>query len=182
MRPTSRSFMLGIAAFVAGTALATPADSQAPYDTSAFAALRWREVGPYRGGRSVAVAGSVQRPHEYWMGTTGGGVFKTTDGGINWQPMTDKHFGGTIGAITVDPRNPDIVWVGGGETCIRGNTSHGEGVWVTRDAGKTWTSVGLKETEHISSVDVDPRNSDVVYVSALGPVFTANAHRGLFKT
>ncbi len=182
MRPTTRSLTLGLVGLVAVTALATPAESQAPYDTSAFAALRWREVGPYRGGRSVAVAGSVQRPQEYWMGTTGGGVFKTTDAGINWQPMTDKHFGGTIGAITVDPKNPDIVWVGGGETCIRGNTSHGEGVWVTRDGGKTWTSVGLKETEHIASVDVDPRNSDVVYVSALGPVFTTNEHRGLFKT
>src|SRR3954468_1076784 len=81
------------------------AHAQAPYDTTAFAALKWREVGPYRGGRSVAVAGSAQRPLEYWMGTVGGGVFKTTDGGINWQATTDKYFSGTIGAITVDPKN-----------------------------------------------------------------------------
>ena len=86
------------------------------------------------------------------MGTTGGGVFKTTDGGINWQPMTDKYFGGTIGAITVDPKNPDVVWVGGGETCIRGNVSHGDGVWMTKDAGKTWSYMGLKETEQIGAV------------------------------
>ena len=178
---STRMLLCGVPAVLALVAPATSA-AQAPFDTSAFAALRWREVGPYRGGRSVAAVGSVQRPHEYWMGTTGGGVFKTTDGGINWQPMTDKHFGGTIGAIAVDPKNPDIVWVGGGETCIRGNTSHGEGVWVTRDGGRTWTSAGLKETEHISSVDVDPRDSDVVYVSALGPVFTTNGHRGLYKT
>ena len=130
-------------------ALPLAAQSPAPYDTTAFAALKWREVGPYRGGRSVAVTGSVQRPLEYWMGTTGGGVFKTTDGGINWQPMTDKYFSGTIGAITVDPKNPDIVWVGGGETCIRGNVSHGDGVWMTKDAGKTWSYMGLKETEQI---------------------------------
>src|SRR5688500_1039025 len=155
--------------FVTPPAAAPP---PGPYDTTAFAALRWREVGPYRGGRSVAVAGSVQRPLEYWMGTVGGGVFKTVDGGINWQPVTDRYFSGTIGAIAVDPKNPDVVWVGGGETCIRGNTSHGDGVWMTKDAGRTWNYMGLKETEHIASVEVDPRNSDVIYVSALGPVFT----------
>ena len=156
--------------------------AQGPYDTTAFAALKWREVGPYRGGRSVAAIGSAQRPLEYWMGTSGGGVFKTTDGGITWQPMTDKYFTGTIGAIAVDPKNPDIVWVGGGETCIRGNVSHGDGVWMTKDAGKTWSYMGLKETEQIAAVNIDPRNSDVIYVSALGPTHTADEHRGLFKS
>jgi len=171
-----------IALALALTVAPRAAAAQAAFDSSAFTALRWREVGPYRGGRSVAAIGSPQRPLEYWMGTTGGGVFKTTDGGINWQPMTDKYFGGTIGAIAVDPKNPDVVWVGGGETCIRGNVSYGEGVWLTRDGGRTWTSMGLKETEQIAAVNVDPRNSDVVYVSALGPTFVANEHRGLFKT
>ncbi|MGQ0647202.1 MAG: WD40/YVTN/BNR-like repeat-containing protein, partial [Gemmatimonadaceae bacterium] len=117
---------------VSRTAALAPA---APFvvDTMALSALRWREVGPARGGRSVAVAGSVQRPLEYWMGTTGGGVYKTVDGGMNWTPMSDRYFGGTIGAITVDPKNADVVWVGGGETCIRGNTAHGDGVWKTTD-------------------------------------------------
>ena len=138
---------LGLGAALPATAQQVAnAPRAASYDTTAFAALRWREVGPPRGGRSVAVAGSAQRPLEYWMGTTGGGVFKTTDGGINWQPMTDKYFSGTIGAITVDPKNPDVVWVGGGETCIRGNVSHGDGVWMTKDAGKTWSYMGLKES------------------------------------
>src|SRR5512138_732140 len=168
-------------------ALSIPAAGRAQntpntYDTTAFAALRWREVGPYRGGRSVAVTGSAQRPLEFWMGTTGGGVFKTTDGGINWQPMTDKYFSGTIGAITVDPKNPDVVWVGGGETCIRGNVSHGDGVWMTKDGGKTWSYMGLKETEQIGAVAIDPRHSDVIYVAALGPTFVANEHRGLYKS
>ena len=171
-----------ITTVIASSVLSASASAQVPYDTSAFAALRWREVGPYRGGRSVAVGGSAQRPLEYWMGTTGGGVFKTTDGGISWQPMTDKYFSGTIGAITVDPKNPDIVWVGGGETCIRGNVSHGDGVWMTKDAGRTWSYMGLKETEQIGAVSIDPRNSDVIYVSALGPTFVANEHRGLFKS
>ena len=101
------------------------------FDSTVFGATRWREVGPARGGRSVAATGSVQRPNEYWMGTTGGGVFKTTDGGQNWAAASDSYFGGTIGAITVDPQNPDIVWVGGGETDIRGNTAGGDGRAVT---------------------------------------------------
>jgi hypothetical protein len=106
------------------------------YDTSSLAALRWREIGPFRGGRSVAVAGSAKRPNEYYFGTTGGGVFKTTDGGITWAPVTDKYFGGTIGAIGVSESNPDIVYVGAGEYPIRGNVSHGDGVWRTSDGGK----------------------------------------------
>jgi photosystem II stability/assembly factor-like uncharacterized protein len=167
---------------VVALALPVVASSQTPYDSSMFTSLRWREVGPPRGGRSVAVAGSAQRPLEYWMGTVGGGVFKTTDGGQNWEPVTDRYFGGTIGAIEVDPSNPDIVWVGGGETCIRGNTSHGEGLWKTADAGRTWTYIGFRETEHISVVKVDPRNSNTIYVAALGKVHAPTPDRGLYKS
>ncbi|HEX5181428.1 MAG TPA: glycosyl hydrolase, partial [Gemmatimonadaceae bacterium] len=132
---------------------AAPSAGQATaYDTSMFHALSWREIGPYRGGRSVAVAGSAARPLEFWMGTTGGGVFKTTDGGASWEPATDKYFGGTIGAIGVSESNPDIVYVGAGEFDIRGNVSHGDGVWKTTDDGKTWESLGLTETRQISRV------------------------------
>jgi hypothetical protein len=150
-------------------------------DTIAFNALRWREVGPPRGGRSVAVAGSVARPNEYWYGTTGGGVFKTTDGGLTWQPMSDRFFGGTIGAIAVDPANPDVVWVGGGETCIRGNTAHGDGLWKTTDGGRTWTLLGFHE-EHIASIEIPPTNASVTYVGVFGDPFKASPNRGLFKT
>src|SRR5581483_12131662 len=115
-------------------------------DSLAFSGMRWREIGPYRGGRSVAVAGSAVRPNEYWMGTTGGGVWKTTDGGNTWVPASDKYFGGTIGAIGVSESNPDIVYVGTGEYPIRGNVSPGDGVWKTSDGGKTWTFLGLAET------------------------------------
>jgi photosystem II stability/assembly factor-like uncharacterized protein len=152
------------------------------YDTSAFEALKWREIGPYRGGRSVAVAGSSKRPNEYYFGTTGGGVFKTTDGGITWAPVTDKYFGGTIGAIGISESNPDIVYVGGGEYPIRGNVSHGDGVWRSNDGGKTWTSLGLVETRQISRVRVHPTNPDIAYVGALGHVFGPNPERGVFKT
>jgi photosystem II stability/assembly factor-like uncharacterized protein len=141
------------------------------YDSTAFAGLRWREIGPFRGGRSVAVAGSAARPMEYYFGTTGGGVFKTTDGGMTWAPVTDKYFGGTIGAIAVSESNPDIVYVGAGESPIRGNVSHGDGIFKSTDAGKTWTYVGLAESRQIGRVRIHPKNPDIVYVSALGHVY-----------
>jgi photosystem II stability/assembly factor-like uncharacterized protein len=152
------------------------------YDTLLFKALSWRDIGPYRGGRSVAVAGSASRPYEYWMGTTGGGVLKTTDGGIHWSPATDKYFGGTIGAIGVSESNPDIVYVGSGEYDIRGNVSNGDGVWKTTNGGKTWEKVGLTETRQISRVRVDPHDPNIVYVGALGHVWAPNPERGLFKS
>ena len=151
------------------------------FDSTVFSALRWREVGPARGGRSVAVAGSVQRPNEYWMGTTGGGVFKSTDGGQNWGPMSDSYFGGTIGSIAVDPQNADIVWVGGGETDIRGNTAGGDGLWKTADGGKTWTRLGFKD-EHIAAIRIHPANKDVAWLAVFGNPFKAGDTRGIFKT
>ena len=178
-RSLTRRLALAALAMAASWSAALEAQTVQP---TALNGLRWREIGPARGGRSVAVSGSVARPNEYWMGTTGGGVWKTTDGGTNWQPMTDRAFGGTIGAIAVAPSNPDIVYVGGGETDIRGNTSHGDGLWKTTDAGRTWTLMGLKETRHISRVVVHPSNADVVYVGALGHAFGKNPERGVFKS
>ncbi|MGQ0701823.1 MAG: WD40/YVTN/BNR-like repeat-containing protein, partial [Gemmatimonadales bacterium] len=135
-----------------------------------------------RGGRSVAAAGSAARPNEYYMGTTGGGVFKTTDGGETWTPVSDRYFGGTIGAIAVSESNPDVVYVGGGEFPIRGNVSHGDGVYKSTDAGRTWTYMGLVETRQIAKIRVHPRNPDIVYVAALGPVFGPSLHRGVYKS
>ncbi len=164
-------------------ARAVPPAPTAPMtlDSAVFGGLRWREVGPPRGGRSVAAAGSVARPNEYWFGTTGSGVMKTTDGGQTWAPMTDRFFGGTVGAIAVDPRNPDVVWVGGGETCIRGNTAHGDGLWKTTNGGRTWTFLGFRE-EHIATIEIHPTRTDVVYIGVFGDPFHASANRGLFKT
>ena len=151
------------------------------FDSTVFGAMRWREVGPARGGRSVAATGSVQRPNEYWMGTTGGGVFKTTDGGQNWAAASDSYFGGTIGAIAVDPQNADIVWVGGGETDIRGNTAGGDGLWKTLDAGKTWTRLGFLD-EHIAAIRIHPANKDIAWLAVFGNPFRSSSTRGVFKT
>ncbi len=177
LRRVPRALGLGFA--LAGAFAAAGAQS---YDSTAFTAHQWREIGPFRGGRSVAVAGSASRPWEYWFGTTGGGVFKTTDGGTTWTPAADKYFGGTIGAIGVSESNPDIVYVGTGEFPIRGNVSHGDGVFKTTDGGKTWAFAGLGDSRQISRVRVNPKNPDIVYVGAQGHVFGPNAERGVFKT
>ena len=151
-------------------------------DSLALGGLRWREVGPYRGGRSVAVTGNPSRPNEFWMGTTGGGVFKSINAGQSWAPMSDKYFGGTIGAIEVAPSAPDVVYVGGGEYPLRGNVSHGDGVWKTTDGGKTWTFMGLGDTRQIADIVVHPTNPDLVYVGALGHVWGPNTERGVFRS
>jgi photosystem II stability/assembly factor-like uncharacterized protein len=162
--------------------LPAPAAAQT-FDSSAFAGMRWREIGPFRGGRSVAVAGSAKRPGEYWMGTTGGGVFKTIDGGMSWQPSTDRYFGGTIGALAVSESNPDVVWAGGGESDIRGNAAPGEGVWITKDAGRTWTRIEFFEIKnHVNRIRIHPSNPDIVWIGVLGHAFGPNEQRGVFKT
>jgi len=153
------------------------------FDSAAFGAMRWREIGPYRGGRSVALAGTPSRAIEYWMGTPGGGVFKTIDGGLSWLPMTDRYFGGTIGAVQVAESNPDIVWVGGGETHIRGNTAPGDGVWKTADAGRTWTRIEYFDVKnHVNRIRIHPTNPNIVWIGVLGHVFGRNEQRGVFKT
>ncbi|MBL8187102.1 MAG: glycosyl hydrolase, partial [Acidobacteria bacterium] len=149
-----------------------------------LAGLRWRNIGPFRGGRSVAVAGSAAQPNVYYFGSVGGGVYKTTDGGENWIPVSDgQPFGtGTVGAITVSESDPNVVYVGMGESCIRGNFSHGDGMYKSVDAGKTWKRIGLEDSRIIGRIKVHPKNSDLVYVAAMGHAAGTNDQRGVFRS
>jgi len=163
-------------------ALASMASAQT-VDTDLYSGMKWRLVGPYRGGRSLAVAGSVQRPKEYFFGATGGGVWKTVDGGTSWAPVSDGFFTtATVGAIAVAPSNPDIVVAGTGERDIRGNISHGDGLYRSDDAGKTWRKIGLEDTQTISRIVIHPTNPEVIYVAALGHIYGKHSARGVYKT
>jgi photosystem II stability/assembly factor-like uncharacterized protein len=151
-------------------------------DDAAFEALEWREVGPYRGGRSAAVAGIPDQPDVYYFGATGGGVWKTLDGGRTWDSVSDGFFGGSIGAVAVSEHDPNVVYVGTGEKTVRGNVSHGDGMWKSTDAGRTWEHVGLAGSRHIPRVRIHPRNPDLVYAAALGHLYGPNEERGIFRS
>lgn len=144
--------------------------------------MQWREVGPYRGGRSAAITGVPGNRSLYYFGATGGGVFKTLDGGNRWVNISDGFFGGSIGAVAVAPSDPNVIYVGTGESTIRGNMSQGEGVYRSVDAGRTWKFAGLADSRTIPRIAVDPTDPDTAYAAVLGDVFAASNERGVYKT
>jgi photosystem II stability/assembly factor-like uncharacterized protein len=148
-----------------------------------LSSLEWRCIGPHRGGRSVAVAGDPSNPMIFYFGACAGGVWKTSDGGTYWHNVSDGYFGtAAVGAVAVAESDPNIVYVGTGESCIRNNVSHGDGVYRSTDGGKTWQNVGLRDTRHIGRIRIHPRNPEVVYVAALGHAFGPNPERGVFRS
>src|SRR4051812_9270232 len=147
-----------------------------------FNALRWRNIGPFRGGRVDAVAGVPGDPSTFYFGSVGGGVWKTTNAGTTYSPIFDRQPIASIGAIAVAPSNPNVIYVGTGESTIRSQIGFGDGVYNSTDAGKSWSNIGLRETRQIAKIMVDPRNPEVVYVAALGHVYGPNAERGVFRT
>ncbi len=180
---TFYSFLLML---LIGVVFQLPAQVQSTsttYDPKYFDKLKWRNIGPLRGGRSLGATGSPGRPNEYYFGATGGGLWKTTDGGTEWFPVTDGQISSSsIGAVAVAETNPDIIYIGGGETQLRGSITQGDGVYKSMDAGKTWRSMGLKETQAISRIRVHPTNPDIVYVAALGHPYGDHEERGVFKS
>jgi len=173
-----------------GSALATPAGpaaspgsiGPASVDTALFKALHWRGIGPYRGGRALAVTGVSGEPGLYYFGAVAGGVWKTIDSGATWTPIFDSMPISSIGAIAVAPSNHNVIYVGSGEGALRGNITYGDGVYKSTDGGKTWTNIGLKDSRQIGALIVDPTNPDIVLVAAIGHAFGANTERGVFRT
>jgi photosystem II stability/assembly factor-like uncharacterized protein len=163
-------------------AAATVQAAGAPVSPSLFGALQWRSIGPYRGGRALAVTGIPGDAATFYFGAVAGGVWKTTDGGNTWQPLTDGTPISSVGAIAAAPSNHDIIYVGTGEAAPRGNMTYGDGVYRSVDGGKTWSHLGLKDTRQIGALIVDPNNPDIVLVAALGHAFGPNTERGVFRT
>ncbi len=144
--------------------------------------LQFRSIGPFRGGRSAAVAGVVGDPMTFYMGATGGGVWKTSNGGTTWNNISDGYFGGSIGAVAVSLSNPNVLYVGGGEVTVRGNVSPGTGMYKSVDGGRSWKDMGLKQSRHIPRIRIHPSNPDVVYAAVLGDLFKDSEERGVYKS
>ena len=174
-----RIFKLFLASFISLTSFTFYAQT---VDESDYSGLEYRLLGPFRGGRSAAVTGVPNQPNLYYFGSTGGGIWKTLDGGRSWSNISDGFFGGSIGSISVAKSDPNVIYVGGGEKTVRGNVSSGYGIYKSVDAGKTWTSSGLKNTRHVPRIAIDPKEHNVVYAGVLGNIYKPTQERGVYKS
>jgi len=147
-----------------------------------YSATQWRNIGPFRGGRSAAVTGVNNKANLFYFGSAGGGVWKTNDAGNSWSNISDGFFGGSVGAIAVSEYDNNVIYVGNGEKTIRGNVSSGDGIWKTVNAGKTWQHIGLKNSRHISRVRINPKNPDIVYAAVMGDLYKSSSERGVYKS
>src|SRR6185436_273698 len=154
----------------------------ATVDPALFAGLHWRLIGPFRGGRVLAVTGVPGEPEHFYFGSVNGGVWETIDAGRTWKPIFDGQPIGTIGAIAVAPSNPRVIYVGSGEADMRSDIAQGDGMYKSTDGGRTWVHAGLRDSQQIGRILVDPANADLVYVAALGHPYGPNAERGVFRS
>ncbi|HEY4658406.1 MAG TPA: glycosyl hydrolase, partial [Gemmatimonadaceae bacterium] len=180
---TIRATTLALALLLVPAASAAPQASRATYDPSLFSGLRYRMIGPMRGGRVTAVTGVPSQPQTFYMGSTGGGIWKTTDAGHNWVNVSDGQLPvGSMGAIEVALSDPNVVYAGTGSSKIRSNVSIGRGVFKSTDAGRTWAFIGLRDVGQIATIRVHPTNPNLVFVAALGNPFAPNVERGVFRS
>ncbi len=179
-----KTYSVLIFLFAAGFAMAQKKETKATltFDEKLYSALEWRSIGPYRGGRSAAVTGVPGKPNLFYMGATGGGVWKTSDAGNTWTNISDGFFGSSIGSVAVSEWDNNVIYVGQGEGTIRGNVSYGHGMWKSTDAGKTWTFVGIKESKHIPRIRIHPKNPDLVYAAVMGDLFKSSEERGVYRS
>ena len=152
------------------------------YDESLYNSINYRLIGPFRGGRAGTVTGVPNDIKTYYMGTAGGGVWKTVDAGNTWKSISDGFFGGSIGSVAVAESDPNTLYVGEGEQTLRGNVSSGKGVWKSSDAGETWEFIGLPKSEHIARIRIHPKNPEIVYAAVLGNLWKPSKERGLYKS
>ncbi len=154
----------------------------ATFSEDLYNSLKWRSIGPFRGGRSCAVTGVLGKPNLFYFGGAGGGVWRTEDGGRSWENISDGFFGGSIGSVAVAESDHNVIYVGGGEKTVRGNVSYGYGIWKSEDAGKTWKQKGLENSRHISRIRIHPSNPDIVYAAVMGDLFKDTEERGVYKS
>src|SRR5262249_43632024 len=184
MRAGNAMFLRGFATLTAvlmlGWSMCVMA--QQPSDASLYSGLRWRNVGPFRGGRVNGVTGVPGQPNTFFFGSVGGGLWKSTNSGRTWAPVFDSQPIASIGAVAVSPSNPNVVYVGTGEADVRSQISYGNGMYKSTDSGATWTHIGLDNTRQIGRVLVDPKNPNTVFVAALGHVYGTNPDRGVYRS
>lgn len=176
------TFSLLLVAQLFSVPLMAKSSSKQPVDIELVEKAEFRSIGPYRGGRSAAVTGVIDSPNTFYFGAAGGGVWRTEDNGGNWENITDGFFGGSIGAVAVSEWDPNVIYVGGGEKTVRGNVSHGYGIWKSLDKGKTWQSSGLEDSHRIPRIRIHPKNPDLVYAASMGHLSGANEQRGIFRS
>src|SRR5947209_14836032 len=155
---------------------------QAQFDPSLYREMRWRSIGPFRGGRTVGAAGVPRQPNVFYIGVNNGGVWKSTDFGLVWKPIFDDQPTGSIGALAIAPSDPNILYVGSGEGLQRPDLSTGDGIYKSTDGGKTWQHLGLRDGQQISAIVVDPKNPERLFVAVLGHPYGPNAERGVFRS